>query len=114
MFNRNKIDKDMITAIKPTSKSTLKMQCLMVANGDIDKAERLYDFMIKDMDDLPLFEPQQPTTMAQIKDGATSIFGWVNENQDNIAGWINIIRGMFSKNAPTAQVTTTPIPDING
>lgn len=113
MFNRNKINKDMISAITPTSKSTLKIQCLLITNGDIDKAERLYNFLIKDLDELPATEPPQPTTMAQIKDGATSIFGWVNDNQDNIAGWINIIKGMFSKNAPTAQVTT-PIPDING
>ena len=34
----------MIRAINPTSKASLKMQCLLVSNGDIDKAERLYDF----------------------------------------------------------------------
>ena len=47
MFWKNKINKGMIPNLRPTSKAALKQQCLLIANGDIDKAIKLYDFMIK-------------------------------------------------------------------
>ena len=63
----------MIQNIRPTSKAALKMQCLYSCGGDIDKAAKLYEFMIKDMENLPMFDVQQPTTMQQIKDCTTSV-----------------------------------------
>ena len=44
---------EMLQAIRPTSKSTLKMQCLFVCKGDIDEANKLYDYFAKDMPELP-------------------------------------------------------------
>ena len=112
---KNKIKKEMIRAINPTSKASLKMQCLLVSNGDIDKAERLYDFMAKDMPDLPMFDPVQPTTLQQVKQTAADTFGWINENQDTIMNWVGMIRGMFSKGAPPAGTPPqAPLPPING
>ena len=116
LFNtKNKIKKEMIRAINPTSKASLKMQCLLVSNGDIDKAERLYDFMAKDMQDLPMFDPVQPTTLQQVKQTAAETFGWINENQDTIMNWVGMIRGMFSKGVPPAGASPQgPLPPING
>ena len=112
---KNKIKKEMIRAINPTSKASLKMQCLLVSNGDIDKAERLYDFMAKDMPDLPMFDPVQPTTLQQVKQTAAETFGWINENQDTIMNWVGMIRGMLSKGVPPAGVPPQgPLPPING
>lgn len=114
-FNRNKIKKDMIRAINPTSKASLKMQCLLVSNGDIDKAERLYDFMAKDMPDLPMYDPIQPTTLQQVKQTAAETFGWLNENQETIMNWAGMIRSFFSKGATTVDVPpSAPLPPING
>ena len=111
---KNKIKKEMIRAINPTSKASLKMQCLLVSNGDIDKAERLYDFMAKDMPDLPMFDPVQPTTLQQVKQTAAETFGWINENQDTIMNWVGMIRGMFSKSVPPAGASPQgPLPPIN-
>ena len=105
----------MIRAINPTSKASLKMQCLLVSNGDIDKAERLYDFMAKDMPDLPMFDPVQPTTMQQVKQTAAETFGWINENQETIMTWVGMIRGMFSKGVqPAGAPPQGPLPPING
>lgn len=109
-FSKHKIKKDMIRAINPTSKASLKMQCLLVSNGDIEKAERLYDFMAKDMPALPDFDPQTPTTMQQVKESAVQTVTWINENKDNILDWIGLIRGMFSK---TPAPPSAPIPPIN-
>lgn len=115
-FNRkNKIKKEMIRAINPTSKASLKMQCLLVSNGDIDKAERLYDFMAKDMPDLPMYDPVQPTTLQQVKQTAADTFGWINENQETIMNWAGMIRSFFSKGAPPVDVPPqAPLPPING
>ena len=106
----------MIQNIRPTSKVSLKMSCLYTCNGDVDKAERLYSFLIKDMEDLPTFDAVQPTTMQQLKDGAVQTFGWINQNQDTIMNWIGVIKDMFGKggngnNMPPTQAA--PIPSIN-
>ena len=113
-WNKNKIDKKMIQAIRPTSKSSLKMQCLLVSNGDIEKAERLYDFMSKDLEDLPTFDVVPPSTMQQIKDGAVKTFSWINENQDQVMNWVGMIKQMFGKGGGGVPPTSsTPIPSIN-
>lgn len=113
-FNRNKIKKDMIQNIRPTSKVSLKMSCLYTCNGDVDKAERLYSFLIKDMEDLPTFDAVQPTTMQQLKDGAVQTFGWINQNQDTIMNWIGVIKDMFGKSGNnTPPSPAAPIPSIN-
>lgn len=116
-FSKNKIDKKMIQAIRPTSKSTLKMQCLMMSNGDIDKAERLYDYMAKDMDDLPLFDTPVPSTLQQVKTGAVETFQWLNENQDQILNWVGVIKQIFGGNGgvpPVVPGAGEVIPPING
>ena len=114
-FKRNKIKKDMIQNIRPTSKVSLKMSCLYTCNGDVEKAEKLYKFLSDGLDDLPTFDAVQPTTMQQIKDGAVQTFGWINQNQDTIMNWIGIVRDMFSKgNKGSASPTpSNPIPSIN-
>ena len=104
----------MIRAIQPTSKASLKMQCLLVCNGDIEKAERLYDFMSKGLEDLPTFDNIPPTTMQQIKDGAVNTFTWLNENQEQVMNWVGIIKNMFGKGGGgNVPPTSTPLPPIN-
>lgn len=112
MWNKTKIDKAMIPQLRPTSKASLKQQCLMMSNGDIDKASKLYDFMIKDMEELPMFDPIQPTTLQQVKEGAMGTMSWLNENKDDIMDWIGIIRGLFSKGGGDVP-PSAPIPSIN-
>lgn len=110
MWNKTKIPKEMIPRLNPTSKASLKQQCLFIAEGDVDKASRLYDFMIKDMDDLPLFDPIAPTTMQQVKETASSTFQWVKENKDDIMDWVGFFRGMIGKGG---SGEATPLPPIN-
>lgn len=111
MFHKNRIKKEMLQHLRPTSKASLKQQCLLLSNGDIDKAERLYDFMTKDMPDLPMYDPVQPTTMQQVKQTAVETFGWINENQETIMNWVGIIRNLFGKGGTPPQA---PLPPING
>lgn len=105
----------MIANIRPTSKAALKMQCLYSCNGDIEKADKLYSYMIKDMEDLPTYDIVPPSSMQQLKEGAIQTFGWINQNQDTIMNWIDAIRGLFNKggnNMPPAA-TANPVPSIN-
>lgn len=105
----------MIQTINPTSKASLKTQCLLMANGDVDQAERLYDFLSKDMPDLPTFDPVQPTVMQQVKETTSSVFAWINDNQESIANWVNIARSLFGKGGGTPPPTppAAPLPPIN-
>lgn len=118
-WNRVKIKKEMIQAIKPTSKTSLKTQCLLMANGDVEKAERLYDFFIKDMQDLPMFDLVQPSTTSQIKEMITNGFSWANENQDLIMKWVEFGKSLIAKKPINNVVNTTtetvanPLPSIN-
>ena len=105
----------MIPNLRPTSKASLKMQCLLTCNGDLEKAAKLYDFMIKDMEDLPMFDVQPPTTMQQVKETIGQGMGWLKENQNEIMQGIEWIRSMFGKGGgmPPSGAVPTPIPPIN-
>ena len=65
---------EMISQYKPTSKSSLKVFCMVVAKGDVKQANELYDFMIKGMEDLPMFDPKEPTAMENAKSAVTGFF----------------------------------------
>ena len=104
----------MIPQLRPTSKAALKQQCLYMSKGDLDAASRLYDFMIKDMEELPLFDPIQPTTMQQAKTMISEGFGWVKENQETIVNWVSFFKDMFGKDGGgNVPPTAGAIPSIN-
>lgn len=110
MFGRNDID---INGIVVTSKMSLKASCIKVCGNDIDKAEKLYDFFAKDIQNLPDFDVPPPSTFEQIKTMAGDVFGWVEQNQDKLIGAYNLIQG-FRSGAPIATpgVPPTGIPPI--
>lgn len=112
MFGKRNID---LSMIQPTSKVALKISCLASANGDLDKATKLYDFFVKDMPDLPDFEPQMPTKFQQARDAVGSAMNWFKDNRDEIVqAWdfIQQLRGgapIGANAAPPAGVP--PIPE---
>ena len=113
-WNKNKIDTKMIQAIRPTSKASLKQQCLLISKGDLDQATKLYDFYIKDMEDLPNFDLVQPTTMQQARTMVVDTFKWANDNQEQIMNWVGFIKNLFGKNGGTnITVASQPLPPIN-
>ena len=104
----------MIHNLRPTSKAALKQQCLLISKGDLEQASKLYDFMIKDMEELPMFDVAPPTTMQQLKDGAVQTFSWINENQDTIINWVGLIKDLFGKGGGTPSAPASQaIPPIN-
>lgn len=98
--------------IRPTSKIALKMTCLEACGNDIEQAQRLYDFFIRDMENLPDMEPVVPTRFEQARDAVGSLFGWLRDNKGEIMeAWdfVSSLRGTASSATPKAGVA--PIPD---
>lgn len=94
MFGNKEINVDMIV---PTSKMALKASCIRACSNDIEKAEKLYDFYMKDIESIPDFDAIPPTTFEQIKGMAGDIFGWVEQNQDKLVGAYNFIQNLRGK-----------------
>lgn len=89
--------------IVPTSKFDLKMQCIAIARGNVEEAERLYKFLAGDIN-IPDVTPPAPTIMQQIKDTAGSLFGFVKENQSDFVQAYNFIQSM--RNGSPMQSTS--------
>lgn len=112
MFGRNNIELGMIVM---TSKMSLKASCIKACNGDIEKAEKLYDFFAKDISNLPDFDVAPPTTLEQVKGVVGDVFGWVDKNQDKLIGAYNLIQNIRSGSpispAGIPQTGVPPIPE---
>ena len=103
---------DMIGMIKPTSKAALKQQCLFLSNLDVDKAEKMYDFLIKDMEEIPAVEPASRSFMQNFGDQANGVVGWLRENKDIIGQGADFIRGLIASRKGGAA-PASPLPNIN-
>jgi len=101
---------EMVRMINPTSKAALKQQCLFLANLDLDKAERMYDFLIKDMPDIPDVEPASKSFMENFGEQASGVMAWFRDNQDVINNGVELIRGMIGRRG---AAPATPLPQIN-
>lgn len=115
MFNRRKKQQriiELISMIKPTSKASLKQTCLMLSNLDVDKAERMYDFLVKDMEEIPAVEPVPKTFIQNIGQQASDIMGWLRENQDMLSQGYELLKGIATRRRGIPP--TTPLPPING
>lgn len=106
---------EMIRAIRPTSKASLKIQCLWASNGDVDKAQKLYDFFADGLENLPENDPVPQSWSENLKDTANGLVGWFRDNQDTIAQGYefirNIIAGRGSALPPPGNIE--PLPPIN-
>jgi len=124
-FTNRKRQAEMIQALRPTSKATLKMQCLIICKADIDEASKLYDFFAKDMPNLPDFDPAPQTWVDSTKDVANGIVSWLGNNKDTLAQAYEFVRGMTGNRLPPLSLgfnampgpaeagAVKPIPDIN-
>ena len=106
MFFKRKINMDEIV---PTSKMSLKMSCIRACGKDIKAAEQLYDFFVKDMPGLPDFDVVPPSPMKQAVDMIGKAFGWIDKNQDKLAGYYNLFQQMR-----TGNPVPPPVQDVSG
>ena len=99
----------MLNNVQPTSKTSLRLQCLAISKGNVKEAGELYDYLAKDID-LPDFDPVKPTFLESAKTTADGVLAWVRENKDTLAEGYDFIRGIVSKRAATPK---QPLPPIN-
>jgi len=98
----------MLNNVQPTSKTSLKLQCLQLAKGNVKEAQELYEYLTADIN-LPDFEPVQPSFLESTKDTANGFLEWFRENKDTLAEGYDFIRGLIGKRA----VPKEPLPPIN-
>jgi len=116
-FNKRRLE--MISAMRPTSKATLKMQCLMVCKGDIDEAMKLYDYFAKDMPDLPDYDRPQPTWQQNTAQTVNGIMDWLKANGGTLQQAYQFVqqvianKGVLPTIAADAEEATEPLPPIN-
>ena len=111
----------MLSSYRPTSKSSLKLFCLTSTKGNVAQASELYDFMTRDIETLPDFDPVPPTWVDNTKQAVGGIFDFVRENKDGIAQVYDIVRGVLAsrgKNLPpigdtAAEAVAESLPPIN-
>ena len=99
--------------IVPTSKIALKTSCLRACNNDIDKAERLYAFFAKDLGNLPDFDVAPPSTFQQAKEFIANTFSWIDNNQDKIVGYYNVIQQMRGGQLLPIEAQGTPPANVD-
>ncbi len=116
MFNTKKRQQrllDTIAMIKPTSKAALKQQCLFMANLDVDKAEKMYGFLTKGMENIPDIEPSSKPFIQNFGEQANGVFGWLRDNKDMLGDVVDFIKGIASSRKGGVP-PATPLPPING
>ena len=99
--------------IKPTSKASLKQTCLFMSNLDVDKAEKMYNFLVKDMDGIPDLEPATRPFLQNVGEQANGIMGWFRENKDMFGQAADFVKGIIASRKGGVP-PTTPLPPING
>ena len=104
---------EMIQAIRPTSKAALKLQCLWVNRGNVEEADKLYEYFAKDLPDLPDYDPVQPTWQESTKDTVNGLMSWIKDNKETLAEGIEFARGIFGKAPVLPAAEPTPLPPIN-
>lgn len=99
--------------IDPTSKMSLKVSCLRACDNNVNQAKELYDFLAADIADIPDFEPVRPGAFEQVKQGATEVFGWINQHKDDIAQGVSFVQSLRRPAAVTPPAASVPpIPKI--
>ena len=101
-----------ISMIKPTSKAALKQQCLYLSNLNVEKAEKMYDFLVKDMSGIPDVEPASRSFIENFGEQANGVFSWLRENQDMLGQGVDFIRGIVASRKG-GVINPAPLPPIN-
>lgn len=114
-FNKKKKQKmEFIQNYVPTSKAQLIQVAMMYNNGDLKKAQEMFDFYSKNLD-LPDFDPVAPTFMQQMKVGASDVFSWIKENKGDIVKGYQLVQSIIKNNGelPFDAPASEPLPPIN-
>lgn len=104
--------------LRATSKSSLKLQCLFCAKGDLKEAKELYDFFAADMPSLPDNDPIPPTWQQSTAQTVNGIMAWMKDNQSTLAQAYDFLQGIIKNRGSLPSATpsappASPLPPIN-
>ena len=108
---------EFIQSYIPTSKAQLLQVSMWFCKGDTAKAQEMVDFYVKNMPNLPDFDPIAPTFMQQVKTNASGLFSWIKENQSDILQGYQFIQSVIKNKGALPDIATEmveePLQDIN-
>lgn len=105
----------MLRQIAPISKASLKRQCLMIAEGDLKKAKEFYDFWVDGMgDDLPTFDPKQPSWVDSFGTRVNSVLDWAQEHKDVLTQGVDLISNLIGRRGTPIAEAAESLEEING
>ena len=88
----------MLQRITPISKASLKRQCLIIADGDLKKAKEYYDFWVDGMEEeLPVFDPQQPSWVDTLGSRVNGLLDWAKEHQDVLNKGVELLNNLIGR-----------------
>lgn len=115
MFSNRKKEEilwEKVKMIRPTSKSELKQTCLYLSNLDVDKAKKMYEFLVGDMSEIPEVPPTAKPFMQNFGEQANGVIGWIEDHQDFFGKAYDLIKNIVSSRKATPPVSA-PLPPIN-
>ena len=86
----------------------------MLCNLNVEKAEKMYDFLIKDMKGIPDIEPAAKSFIQNFGEQAGGVIGWLRDNKDMLGEGVDFVRGIIASRKGGATPPATPLPPING
>ena len=111
-FNKDRKKKmEVIQNYIPTSKAQLIQVAMFYNNGDVQKAQDMFDFYSRNLN-LPDFDPVAPTFMQQIRGNFSDFYSWIKENQEDLVQGYQFIQSVI-KNKGTVPPAESPLPPIN-
>lgn len=95
--------------IRPTSKIALKSSCLEACKGDLNEAQKLYEYYMKDLKDIPDFDYTPKSTMEEARETIGNAVSWAVDNKESLMTIFQAFRG---GGAPSAHIPANvpPIP----
>lgn len=84
----------------------------MLCNLNVDKAEKMYDFLIKDMEGIPDVEPAAKSFIQNFGEQASGILGWIRDNQDMLGQGVGFIKSIMAGRRG-GGTPLNPLPPIN-
>lgn len=102
----------------PTSKAQLLQMAMYLSDGDMKRAQELFDFYNKNLN-LPDFDPVPPSFFQQAKDTAGGFMAFIKENKDDLLNGYQVVstliqnRGILPAAFTGAGEAEEPLEDIN-
>lgn len=118
-FNKKKKKMEVIRNYVPTSKAQLIQVAMFYNNGNVEKAQEMFDFYSKNLQ-LPDFDPVAPNLMQQIRGNFSDFYNWIKENQEDLVQGYQFIQSVIKNKGSIPDLGSplppqgSPLPDING